>query len=340
MGLNLLHHCRCSWSLRLHRHRGRCRNNCKVAFLLVHSDLRPVHHSGADRRRNPALVARRRAHPWLRSIVPAAFGRALEIQVALPHLGRCGQAYQPAFGKSASDKEPRVHSQRRPVVEQRRCRRVDLLPEDSVVMFESRYTVQCPSRAEPRANHICECTCNWKDHAVGPVATPLNTAAESYSSNLGFSLRWCFTGLAKAYAQATSRCLSPTDETAAVMRFRKQCQGYVVCLFSAARATSPILFIVFSSLATAQTPSPEATTAPDVGLEKLWWLALLIVVVAACRGFVKWASGPDHLQSLYASNPMMEKSSQGFDAGMSACPPKIRSRSSVLRHNIQPHEIA
>jgi hypothetical protein len=109
-------------------------------------------------------------------------------------------------------------------------------------------------------------------------------------------------------------------------------------LFLLASTASPILFVVLSSLAAAQTPSPEAAAGPEGGLENLWWIVLLVAIVAACRTFVRWASGPDNLQILYSSDAAMRQSSQVPDAETSTRPSKTSSHPSAFQDHIRPHE--
>jgi hypothetical protein len=61
-------------------------------------------------------------------------------------------------------------------------------------------------------------------------------------------------------------------------------------------STALTLFALQVSLAIAQSANTqEADVMEESGIGNVWWIALLIAVVAVCRWFVVWASGPDRL---------------------------------------------
>lgn len=108
-------------------------------------------------------------------------------------------------------------------------------------------------------------------------------------------------------------------------------------LFSIARAEGPALFVIFSSLADAQTLAPETTAGSESDLENFWWIALLIGVVAACQWFVNWVSGPDNFQISYSSDAVMRQSYQDPASETTSFPPRAGSNSSTLQDHIQTH---
>lgn len=61
-------------------------------------------------------------------------------------------------------------------------------------------------------------------------------------------------------------------------------------------STTLILFALQVPLAIAQSiNNQDADVVQEGGTGNVWWVALLIAVVAVCRWFVVWASGSDRL---------------------------------------------